>query len=310
MLHVAVGVIRDGSGNILISRRAPGAHQGGLWEFPGGKLEAGETVRQALCRELHEEVGIQVSDARPLIKIRHDYGDRAVLLDVWDVTAFSGMATACEGQAMRWVAAQQLSEYAFPAANQSIIRAALLPEYYAILEGGSADEVLNNCRRILQSGVGLLQIRLKSLPVCEVSASIASVLKLCRRRQVTVLLNSDLPRHEETADGLHLSSRALLAANVRPDGYRWLAASCHDLGELQHAEQLGADFAVLAPVRKTATHPDAIPLGWARVEAMLEQVNIPVYVMGGLGQADCRTAHRAGAQGIAGIRAFLRTDAD
>jgi 8-oxo-dGTP diphosphatase len=306
MLHVAVGVIRDRqTGHILITRRAATAHQGGLWEFPGGKLEAGESVREALCRELLEEVGIQVEQATPLIKISHDYGDKQVLLDVWNVSDFSGRATGLEGQAMAWVAARQLSAYAFPVANLPIIKAALLPAYYAILEGGSAEEALDNCRRITQAGVSLLQIRLKSLPEPEVLRILPQVLQYCQQQQLTVLLNSDLPFQSATANGLHLSSQALLAATARHQGHEWLAASCHTLAELQQAERLGVDFAVLAPVQKTATHPDATPLGWNTVESWLQQVNIPVYVMGGLSRNDSLKAQQAGAQGIAGISAFL-----
>jgi 8-oxo-dGTP diphosphatase len=306
MLHVAVGVVRDSlTGNILITRRLPGTHLGGVWEFPGGKLEAGETVLQALGRELQEEVGIQVGQARPLIKISHDYGDIQVLLDVWDVQNYSGVVAACEGQQMIWAAAEQLVEYAFPEANLPIIKAVQLPEYYPILEGGNAAEVLGNCRRILKRGLKLLQIRLKSLPAEQVDAVLSQVLQICREQQVAVLLNSDLPRQKEKLNGLHLSSRGLLTTAVRPEGCQRLAASCHNLAELQRAEQLGVDFAVLAPVRKTATHPDAAPLGWKAVESMLLQVNIPVYVMGGLFVEDCAVAQQFGAQGIAGISAFL-----
>jgi 8-oxo-dGTP diphosphatase len=293
------------TGKILITRRALTAHQGGLWEFPGGKLERGETVFAALCRELQEEVGIAVQQARPLIKINHDYGDKQVLLDVWEVLVWSGEADACEGQAMAWVAASQLTEYAFPAANLSIIKAVQLPEFYAILEGRSTEEVLSNCQKILHNGVSLLQIRLKSLPVSEVSQCVALVLQLCRQYRVEVLFNSDLPGQLDAVQGLHLSSLALAATTVRPEGLRWLAASCHNLDELQQAQRLGVDFAVLAPVQNTTTHPDVVPLGWEPVESLLQQVNFPVYLMGGLAVADSSKARLAGAQGIAGISAFL-----
>ncbi len=305
-LHVAVGVIRDSHGNVLVTRRARHVHQGGLWEFPGGKLEAGESVLQALRRELYEEVGIEVLAATPLIKISHDYGDRRVLLDVWNVPAYSGSEMAREGQAMLWLAPQQLGELSFPVANLPIIKAAQLPEYYPILEGRSVAEVLSNCRRILQGNIRLMQLRVKSLPQTDVAQALAPVLEICRERKVQLLLNSDLPISPALADGVHLSSRALLACDAKPSGYPWVAASCHNLLELRHAEKLAVDFAVLAPVQETATHPGQRPLGWEGLTALIEQSNIPVFAMGGLGIDDLDRAREAGAQGLAGISAFLK----
>jgi 8-oxo-dGTP diphosphatase len=305
-LHVAVGVIRGGDGSILITERAKHAHQGGLWEFPGGKVEAGESVTDALRRELLEEIGIGVEAATPLIKIRHDYGDRHVLLDVWHVTAFSGEARPREGQAMRWVRPDRLIDFNFPAANLPIIKAVQLPDCYAILEGRCVEEVINNCQRILRGGICLVQLRVKSLPVTDLERVAAEVSRLCRRQGVTLLANSDLPFFAFQSDGIHLSSRALLACDRRPDGYALVAASCHNLAELRHAEKLGIDFGVLAPVQATATHPDATPLGWEGLSALLDQVNLPVFALGGLGLEDMGKAINAGAQGLAGISAFLR----
>src|SRR5574343_580621 len=212
-LHVAVGVVRDTAGNILLTQRAKHAHQGGLWEFPGGKLEKDETVLQALQRELHEEVGIQVQKAKPLIKIKHQYPDLQVLLDVWQVTAFDGTASACEGQAMRWVAAQHLTEYEFPAANVPIISAARLPDFYAILEGCSYAQVLHNLNSMLDRRVTLVQVRLKSLPTSELEMVLKAIMPICRQHRLTVLFNSDLPFSGRQPNGLHLSSRDLLACD-------------------------------------------------------------------------------------------------
>jgi len=242
-----------------------------------------------------------------LIKIRHDYGDRRVLLDVWEVSAYTGQETACEGQAMRWVTPRQLDELRFPAANLPIIRAAQLPEFYAILEGRDVGEVLQNFQRILQSGISLLQLRVKSLPATDVPAVLALVSDTCKQRKIRLVLNSDLELGSEYGDGVHLTSRALAEANVRPSGYTWVAASCHDLAELQQAERLGVDFAVLAPVQETATHPGAKPLGWEAVRAFLEAVNIPVFLMGGLSRDDLDRALTVGAQGIAGVSTFSGT---
>jgi 8-oxo-dGTP diphosphatase len=123
LVHVAVGVILDADCNILLTRRAPNAHQGDLWEFPGGKLEAGETLLEALQRELREELGIVVGRTSALLEVRHDYGDKTVLLDVHVVWEFAGEARPLEGQPMAWVPPNELGCYAFPAANEPIVEA-------------------------------------------------------------------------------------------------------------------------------------------------------------------------------------------
>ncbi len=122
-IHVAVGVILDKQQQILIALRPEDVHQGGLWEFPGGKVEDNETLQQALTRELSEELGLAVTGIRPLIEIHHDYSDKSVLLDVWWVDQYSGVAEGREGQPIRWVSAAELSNYSFPDANQAIISA-------------------------------------------------------------------------------------------------------------------------------------------------------------------------------------------
>ena len=122
-VHVAVGVILDGADNILLTRRAVDSHQGGLWEFPGGKVEEGESLQSALARELREELGIEIGPTHPLLEVRHDYGDKRVLLDVHVVQEYSGEARGLEGQPLDWVAPDDLASYPFPAANEPIVEA-------------------------------------------------------------------------------------------------------------------------------------------------------------------------------------------
>lgn len=124
-LHVAVGVVVAAGGDILLARRADHRHQGGLWEFPGGKVEAGERVEQALHRELLEELDIGVIAAEQLLVVDHDYGDRLVRLDVWWVSEFTGVPRSLEAQPWRWVAPVDLAGYTFPAANAPIVEAVL-----------------------------------------------------------------------------------------------------------------------------------------------------------------------------------------
>ena len=304
LIRVAVGVVQDSNGQLLITERPRHAHLGGLWEFPGGKLEADESVQQALARELLEEVGITVQTAEPLITVRHDYGDRNVELDVWLVTAFTGTAQPLEGQAMRWVRPQQLGDFAFPAANRAIVKAVQLPKHYAIVESDNADTVLAQCQHLLESGITLLQLRLKQLPPQALAGLWQPLQQLFEHHPITVLINSDLPAAPFQAAGLHLSSRQLALCTQRPAHHAWVAASCHTLAELQHAEALGLDFAVLGPVHPTASHPNATTLGWDGLQALLDQVNLPVYALGGLQPSDTAIARQHGAQGIAGISAF------
>ncbi|MGD0961847.1 MAG: thiamine phosphate synthase, partial [Methylomonas sp.] len=157
----------------------------------------------------------------------------------------------------------------------------------------------------LQKNVKFIQLRIKSLPKTDIRIVLLDVLAICQDRQVKLLINSDLELGAGLGDGVHLSSRALSACRIRPQGHAWVAASCHNLMELKYAEQLGVDFAVLASIQASATHPGQEPLGWETAIAWIDQVNIPVYVMGGLALTDLPKAFAAGAQGLAGISAFL-----
>ena len=120
MIHVAVGLVLDND-RVFVAQRDQNAHQGGLWEFPGGKVDAGETVEAALSRELNEELGIFVDYAEPVMQIKHDYTDRIVLLDVWQIARYRGEPSGCEGQPVKWLAINELLAEQFPAANQAIV---------------------------------------------------------------------------------------------------------------------------------------------------------------------------------------------
>lgn len=127
-VHVAVGVLINAKQEVLIALRPAESHQGGLWEFPGGKVEDGESVRHALNREFEEELAISVQACAPLIQVRHEYADKAVLLDVWCIEKYSGVPEGMEGQAIEWRPLSSLRVEDFPEANESIIRAILLAE--------------------------------------------------------------------------------------------------------------------------------------------------------------------------------------
>ena len=312
-LHIAVGAIINPSAEVLIARRPPDVHQGGLWEFPGGKVEAGESVNEALQRELSEELAISVNfdTAQPLIQIRHDYPDRQVLLDVWRITEWHGKEVGREGQAICWAAIDTLSDYVFPAPNRPIIQALKLPACYAIIEdeSGNSKQLEAQFNHLLEQGITVIQLRAKQLSDQRYRRL---ALKLCtraREQRVTQLLNRQPAMVEQlNAGGIHLTSRQLMQQQQRPliDNDKWVAASCHTLEELQQAARIGVDFVVLGAVLKTKTHPDAQPLGWQQFAALVATATVPVYALGGVGPDQLEQARHVGAQGVAGIRAFLQ----
>jgi 8-oxo-dGTP diphosphatase len=307
-IHVAAAVIRGKDGQILIAKRCDDKHQGGLWEFPGGKVEAGETAQAALARELEEELGILVTTARPLIQVRHDYPDKHVLLDVWDVSAFTGEPHGAEGQPLAWVSARQLSEYEFPAANRPIVAAARLPEHYLITpEGLSGPQLLRGIQAALKNGIRLLQLRAPAMFDAQYRDIAVDALGLCAGKAQLMLKGPLEWLGDFPAAGWHLTAQQLreLSAGGRPfPSERWLAASCHSADELALAAQMGVDFITLSPVQATQTHPEAQPLGWAQVAELLQGFNQPAYLLGGVTPANVEQAWQVGAQGVAGIRAF------
>lgn len=292
---------------MLLTLRPDHLHQGGLWEFPGGKVETGESATQALRRELQEELDITPEELRPLIRIHHDYGDRAILLDVWRVSRYSGVPWGKEGQAMEWVNVAQLPQRAFPPANAPVIKALQLPSCYLITpEPGDQDRFLQCLRCAIGQGVTLVQLRAKGLDDRAYETLARRVIPVCRSAGARILLNSSVALAMELgADGVHLDSRRLMQGR-RADLPRGLmvAASCHDFEEVAQANRLGVDFMVVSPVLPTRSHPRACPLGWEGLGRLCEQALAPVYALGGMTRDHLGQAYAHGAQGIAGITAF------
>jgi 8-oxo-dGTP diphosphatase len=295
---------------VLISRRHDHLHQGGLWEFPGGKVEQGEEGFSALRRELKEELSIEPISAHPLIRIPYCYPDRKVLLDVWRVTKFKGKPQGVEGQPVSWVTKDSMTQYAVPAANGPIIRAASLPSSYLITPSpGDRDNwpgFLGALQASLESGVLLVQLRCPDLVAADYLDLAQLVSACCRRYGAKLLLNAAPSLLEQCdAAGIHLNSKRLMQHSQRPIADdKLLAASCHNLDELQYAEQLGVDFAVLSPVKVTASHPGVGAIGWSRFQWLSEQTALPVYALGGMTHEDLTSAWHYGGQGIAAIRAL------
>ncbi len=307
-IHVVAAALADSQGQILIAKRPERVHQGGRWEFPGGKLEPGETPVVALARELREELGIRILSSRPLIRIHHDYGDCHILLDVHRVTGYAGDPYGREGQPIAWVHPDAMDPAAFPAADRPIIAALRLPERYLITgaDPRAPDRFLDRLDRALARDVRLVQLRAHDSSDDDYADLAASAFQVCARHGARLLLNR-APRlvRELPCHGLHLTARRLVALTCRPwDDRRLVGASCHTAQDLAHATRLGLDYALLSPVRATRSHPDARPLGWERFAALVEDAGLPVYALGGLGPEDLDTALAHGAQGIAAIRGF------
>lgn len=312
-IRVVAGVLRDAHGRVLLAQRGEGRHLAGLWEFPGGKMDPGETPEAALARELFEEIGIRIRAARPLIAVEHDYPGRRVRLEVYEVLDYEGDPFGREGQALRWLSPEAMSAIPMPPADRPVVQALRLPPLLAISpEPSDRARFLAELEATLSSGIRFVELRAKALAAPALRALAREALPLCRRHGALLLLNGPPEWALELGlDGAHLDRERLLATRRRPlpDGV-WLGVSCHDRASLERAAEIEADFALLSPVKPTASHPGAKALGWEAFAAMREGVPLSVYALGGLDPTDLEQARRFGAQGVAGISAFWKRARD
>ncbi|QEM83972.2 Nudix family hydrolase [Halomonas binhaiensis] len=308
-VHVAAAaIVSSDDKQVLLARRPSNVDQGGLWEFPGGKLAPYETGLEALKRELHEELGIEILRAQPLIRIHHEYPDKHILLDVWQVRDFAGEPFGREGQAVRWVPMEELHSYPFPAANLPILRAVMLPCEF-LITGEEGDEAAFDAKlekALKEDGVRLVQLRAKGLDEDAYVARAERALGLCRQYGARLVLNAEpelLKRVD--ADGIHLTSQRLMSLERRPIiDSKWLSASTHDKAQLDQAARIGCDFVTLSPLRTTPSHPEVPPIGWHDFQELVERAGMPVFALGGMTRHDANHARAVGAQGIASIRDF------
>jgi 8-oxo-dGTP diphosphatase len=308
-IHVVAGIVRDDAGRVLVAERPPGKHLAGLWEFPGGKIDHGETPFDALRRELAEEIGITIERATPLISVPWTYPGKRIVLDAFIVDAYSNGIIAREGQSLRWSLPEHLDAASMPPADVPIVHALQLPDRYLItppLPPGADDVLLRGIEQACIAGIRLIQLRQPGWTQDDIALVANEARALCARHRCELVVNANW-RLAETCDldGVHLPARVAASLDARPIAAdRWLGVSCHDRAELDHAQRIGADFATLAPVAPTPTHPDVASLGWETFAALAADAAIPVYALGGMRADDIDRARACGAQGIAAIRAF------
>lgn len=304
VLHVVVGVIRNDNGDVLLAQRLLGRHQQGKWEFPGGKIDYNETPEIALARELEEELGIQIGSVEARIQVLYDYPDVTVLLDVFDVQGYSGQAYGAEGQNIEWVGIEMLGQYDFPAANHEIVTSLRLPSVYAISDAVRLGEekFIQLLEQRLRAGLRLVQFRESGLDGPAYLMLARKVVDLVHQYNGKILLNtthSDMVA-EANADGLHLNSRQLMSLSYRPVSEDFMvSASCHNEQELNKAKDIATTFAVLSPVKKTSSHPEAQVIGWKKFSDLVRPCGFPVYALGGMSGENISEARRHGAQGVA-----------
>ena len=308
-MRVVAAVLQDNAGRVLLAQRPPGKQHAGQWEFPGGKIEPGETARAALDRELHEELGTEVASAAHFMSVRRRRPFGELVLEAWRVLAWSGEPAAHEHSALRWLEPDAALALPLCDADVPICRAAALPECYAITPepGPGLDDFFGRIADGLSRGLRLLQWRAPHLQVDRYREIALELRQLAHVHGAKLMLNADPELALALgADGVHLNRMRLGSLKrlpVRPPGFL-VAASVHDAEELSRAAAIDVDFVVISPVRPTSSHPGQDAIGWTGFEALRANSGLPAYALGGLGPLAVEEARGHGALGVAGISAF------
>ncbi|MFH2079814.1 MAG: Nudix family hydrolase, partial [Pseudomonadota bacterium] len=280
--EVAAAVLTQPDGRVLLAQRPSGKPYAGYWEFPGGKVEPGESLETALARELHEELGIVVTRACRWITRVFEYPHAIVRLNFFRVFDWQGEPHPHEGQVFSWQQPDAVEVTPLLPANFPILKALSLPPLLGITHAESlgVDTFLARLDIALANGLRLIQLRDKTLPEDARLALARETVRRAHRYGARVLVNGDPAlAHAASADGVHLDSAAAARLTARPD-YDWIGVSCHDATELAHAAAIEADFALLSPVLPTLTHPGAATLGWERFAELAAASPVPVYGLG------------------------------
>lgn len=301
IVEVVVGIIRNENKEILISKRQQDQFMPNYWELPGGKIKVGEDSFSALSRELYEEVGITVKDCSLIYKICHHYPDKTVNLSIYNIEDSLGTPLGKEGQEIAWSSIEKFNNYKLLPTMWKIIHKISLPKSYWITpDEHQTESTIDECRKHLISGTKLIQLRSKTILS---STYIENIYKLCKKYKARLILNTPNKTYREICDGWHLTSSELLSLKERPcHDRKLLGASTHNKLETAHAEKISADYISLSPVQSTPSHPDTKTLGWDRSSNIINQCNLPLFLLGGMNKELVGKALSIGAQGVAGIR--------
>lgn len=315
IVEVAAAVMLRADGRqYLLAQRPADKVYAGYWEFPGGKVEAGENVRDALVRELHEELGITVTACHPWLTREHVYPHATVRLNFWQVTAWEGeigITAPLEHAAVDWQERGKTTTVSpLLPANGPLLKALTLPEtmLISLLDGTAPDAWLARLARRLENHdealPPLIQVRDKTLPPAERAAFAEAVVGLAHQHGAPVVINDDPALATACgADGVHLAATTLAACEQRPD-FAWVGASCHTAEEIVQAGELGLDYAVLSPVMATPSHPEQSGIGWAEFARRRAGNTLPVFALGGMRETLRDSARLHGAHGIALMRGW------
>ncbi len=304
VVDVAAAVIERDDGSFLLTQRPRGKAYADYWEFPGGKVEPGEPVAEALRRELHEELGIDLVQAYPWITRVYSYPHATVRLHFHRVLKWQGEPHAHEEQALAWQRCGALSVAPMLPANAPVLKVLALPIVYAITHAWETGvgRALAQLDDALAKGLRLVQIREARLEPPAREAFAAQVTQRVHALGGIVLVNGDEHLAGRIgADGVHLPAQALMAARQRPQ-FEWCGASCHDAAELARAAELGVDFAVLGPVLEKHGQPGQPGIGLQRFGDLAGGCPLPVFALGGMRVSDLDRARTRGAHGVAMIR--------
>jgi 8-oxo-dGTP diphosphatase len=307
-VDVSVAVLERADGRVLLARRPPSKVYAGYWEFPGGKVEPGETTAAALVREVHEELGVHVGRADPWITNVFTYPHATVRLHFFRVREWDGEPHAREHDGLSWEDPHHVALDPLLPANGPVLRGLQLPTEYAISQAGDLgiDAFLRRVEARLDAGLRLIQVRELGFSRDRMQELAAAVLARARPAGARVLVSNDIAMaHMVGADGVHLTARQVATMDARPD-LALVGASCHSREELDAAVRLGVDFVVLGAVKPTASHPGASVLGWEAFERIARDAPLPVFAIGGLERPDMDAAWRHGAHGLAMIRGAWR----
>jgi 8-oxo-dGTP diphosphatase len=314
--EVAVAILLKPDGSFLLSSRPEGKPYAGYWEFPGGKIEPGESVHDALVRELREELAVTITRATPWFTFVMHYTHATVRLHCWRVWAWEGTLQGMEGQRFEWQSLARMTVTPTLPGCVPIFQALSLPSVYAISNAAEmGQEAYIEYLRALWSknaskvppildfhnhvAPGLVQVREKNFAPLALKEFAHDVVALAHEHQAKVLINSDAALAAEVgADGVHLTAAQLAELSERP-ALPLVGASVHTREELERAAALKCDFAILGAVKPTRSHPGGTTLGWAQFQVMAEATPIPCYALGGLSLTDMDAAITHGAHGIA-----------